>query len=102
VYFVWILGNSSDFFPIQNQGVGSYDRERACNNHVMTQLNGCIFYYHKICCLFTGVGLPPGGSGPYTCTQKAKNSNILEEKQYKSQYTKIENRTCKTMKQKQR
>ena len=37
--------------------------------------------------LFTAFGFPPGGSGPYTCTQKANNSNIQKEKQYGSQNT---------------
>ena len=33
------------------------------------------------------LGFKPGGSGPYTCTQKAKNSNVHKEKQYRSQNT---------------
>jgi len=37
--------------------------------------------------LLTAIGFPHGGSGPYTCTQKAKNSNIHREKQYTSHNT---------------
>ena len=48
--------------------------------------------------LFTGIGFPPSGSGPNTCTQKAKNSNLHKEKQYSSQYTTMESKTCETMK----
>jgi len=37
--------------------------------------------------LFTAIRFPSGGIGPYTCTQKAKNSNIHTEKQYRSHNT---------------
>jgi hypothetical protein len=37
--------------------------------------------------LFSVFGFSPGGSGPYTCTQKANNSDIQNEKQYGSQKT---------------
>ena len=43
--------------------------------------------YGMIQYLFTAVGFPYCGIGPYICTQKAKNSIIHKEKQYKSHNT---------------
>jgi len=38
--------------------------------------------------VITADGFPPGGGGPYTCIQKAKDSNTRKEKQCRSQNTK--------------
>ena len=47
----------------------------------------CIIIWYMIWYLFTAIRFPPGGNGPYTCTQKAKHSIIHKEKQYRSHNT---------------
>ena len=44
-------------------------------------------YKGQIRYIFTAIGFPAGDSGPYTCTQKAKNSNKHKEKQHRLQNT---------------
>jgi hypothetical protein len=51
--------------------------------------------YDTIRYLFTAVGFPPSGSGPYTFTQY-KNNNIHKEKNTDHRIHKIESETYKT------
>jgi hypothetical protein len=54
--------------------------------------------YDMIWYTLTAIGFPPGGSGSYTCTQKAKNSNIHKAKQYRSHNTQNRKQIVKTIK----
>jgi len=48
--------------------------------------------------LFTAIGLPPGGSGPYTCTQKARAEIHARRNNTVHRIHKTESKTYKTIK----
>jgi hypothetical protein len=50
------------------------------------------FMYNKIQYLFTAIGFPPTGTGPYTCTQKARTVTCIRKNNVYHRTHKIESR----------
>jgi hypothetical protein len=52
-------------------------------------------FYDRIRYLFTAIGFPPGGSGPYTCTKKARTAICIRRNSTDQRTHKRESKTLK-------
>jgi hypothetical protein len=59
-----------------------------------------VLQHDKVRSLFTAIGFPAGGSGPYTCTQKGRTVIHIRRNNTNHRTHKIESKAYKTIKQK--